>query len=89
MGTQSITADLAARLRLPSSAGVVLVTVEENSPAAHADLHPRDVITAVDDEPVKDVAALRAAMKKGDPARGIACYVERPEGKTFALIKTN
>ena len=89
MGMQSVTRDLAARLHLPAAAGVVLVSVEENSPAARADLHPRDVITEVDYEPVKDVAALREAMKKGDPARGIACYIERPEGKTFALIKTN
>ena len=43
----------------------------------------------VDEEPVKDVATFREAMKKGDPVKGIACYVERPDGKTFALIKAN
>ena len=89
MGMQSVTRDLAARLHLPVATGVLLVAVEEKSPAARADLRPHDIITEVDAEPVKDVATLREAMKKGDPTRGIACYVERPEGRTFALIKTN
>ena len=69
--------------------GVVVVAVDPDGPAARALLHTRDVIGKVDDEPVKDVAAFRDAMKKADPAKGIACYVERAEGKTFALIKTN
>ncbi len=69
--------------------GVVVVTIDPDGPAARALIKPRDVIVQVDDEPVKDVAAFRDAMKKADPAKGIACYVERPEGKTFALIKTN
>ena len=89
MGMQSVTRDLAARLRLPVATGVLIVAVEEKSPAARAELRPHDVITEVDAEPVKDVAALREAMKKGDPARGIGCSVERPEGRTFALIKAN
>ena len=89
MGVQTITREMAVRLHLPTATGVVLVSVEENSPAARADIRPRDVITEVEYEPIKDVAGLREAMKKGDPTRGIACYIERPDNKTFALIKTN
>ena len=69
--------------------GVVVVAVDQDGPAARALIKPRDVIVQVDDEPVKDVATFREAMKKGDPAKGIACSVERLEGKTFVLLKTN
>ena len=73
----------------PGVNGVVVVAVDQDGPAAHALIKPRDVIVQVDDEPVKDVPTFREAMKKGDPAKGIACSVERLEGKTFVLIKTN
>ena len=89
MQMQSLTREASARMGLTAASGVVIVALDDNSPAARAGIRVRDVITAVDDEPVKDVNALRDVMKKGDPLRGIACYVERPDGKTFALIKTN
>ncbi len=89
MQTQTLTKDASARMGLTTPNGIVIVAVDDDSPAARAGIRVRDVITAVDDEPVKDVTAFREAMKKGDPARGIACFVERPEGKTFAVIKTN
>ena len=89
MQMQTLTRDASNRMGLTAANGIVVVAVDDDSPAARAGIKSRDVITAVDDEPVKDVSAFREAMKKGDLARGIACYVERPEGKTFALIKTN
>ena len=45
------------------------------------------MITAVDDRPVKDVASFKEAAKAGDPKRGISCYLERPAGKSFEVIK--
>ena len=89
MQMQTLTRDASARMGLTAASGIVVVAVDDDSPAGRAGIRSRDVITAVDDEPIKDVSAFREAIKKGDAGRGIACYVERPEGKTFALIKTN
>ncbi len=89
MQMQTLTKDASTRMGLTAASGIVVVAVDDDSPAWRAGIRSRDVITAVDDEPVKDVPALREAVRKGDPGRGIACYVERPDGKTFALIKTN
>lgn len=89
MQPQTLTKDVSTRMGLTTPNGIVIVAVDDDSPAARAGIRVHDVVTEVNDEPVKDVNAFREAMKKGDPARGIACFVERPEGKTFALIKTN
>ncbi len=61
----------------------------EDSPAARAHINIKDVITAVDDRPVKDVAAFKEVAKAGDPRRGIVCYLERPTGKSFEVIKAD
>ena len=84
---QTLTKDIAAKLGLTASSGVVVTAVVEDSPAARVKIAPNDVITAVDDEPIKDAGSFKDALKKGDPGRGILCYVERPSGKTFVVIK--
>ena len=89
MQIQTLTREASARAGLTAVGGIIVAAVDEDSPAWRAGIRPRDVITAVDDETVKDVPAFREAVKKGDPGRGIACAVERPDGKTFALIRTN
>jgi serine protease Do len=86
---QDLTRELAASLGVSASNGVLVTSVAEESPAARAGISVRDVITAVDDKPVKDVGAFKEAIKAGDPKRGIPCYLERLTGKTFVVIKTD
>ena len=84
---EDLTKDLAGTMGLPGSTGVLVTSVAPDSAAARAGINVKDVITSVDDKPVKDVAAFMEAVKGGDPKRGILCYLERPSGKTFVVIK--
>ncbi len=84
---QELTRELAANLGVSATSGVVVTFVAEDSPAARASIAVKDVITAVDDRPVKDVASFKEAAKSGDTKRGIVCYLERPGGKSFVVIK--
>ena len=88
MQLQELTRDLATNLGVTASTGVVVTSVADDSPAARASINVKDVITAVEDRPVRDVASFKEAAKNGDPKRGIACYVERSGGKSFVVIKT-
>ncbi len=68
---------------------MVVTDVADDSPAARAGIAAKDVITAVDDRPVKDAASFKEASKGADLKRGIVCYLERPAGKTFVVIKAD
>ena len=87
MQLQELNRELANNLGVTSTSGVVVTNVADDSPAARAGITTKDVITAVDDRPVKDSASFKEASKGGDLKRGIMCYLERPTGKTFAVIK--
>ena len=87
MQLQDLNKDLAANLGVTASSGVVVTSVADDSPAARAQINVKDVITAVDNVPVKDLASFKEAAKAGDLKRGIMCYLERPAGKSFAVIR--
>jgi len=52
VGTETLTADQALSLGLPDPFGIILTSVQRDSPAATAGLRPADVITHIDDKPV-------------------------------------
>jgi len=58
-GGQTVTQELAQSLGLPRPAGVLVTSIEPNSPAAQAGLRRGDVITAVNGREVDDPDALR------------------------------
>jgi serine protease Do len=87
MQLQELTKDLASGLGVNTNSGVVVADVADNSPAARAGISHGDVITAVDDKPVKDVTSFKEAAKGADVKRGVLCYIERATGKTFVVIK--
>ena len=89
MQLQELNRELAGNLGVSANAGVVVTTVADDSLAARAGIVTKDVITAVDDRPVKDAATFKDATKGGDLKRGIVCYLERPAGKTFVVIKAD
>ena len=89
MQLQELTRDLAGNLGVTANSGVVVTSVAKDSPAERASITVKDVITAVEDRPVKDVPSFKEAAKSGDLKRGIVCYLERPSGKSFVLIKTD
>src|SRR3546814_3720132 len=56
---QDLTPDLAEALRLPRTAGAVIASVEEDTPAERAGLRPGDIVVAVNGRAVEDSADLR------------------------------
>ena len=73
MQLQELNRELAGNLGVSANAGVVVTSVADDSPAARAGIVSKDVITAVDDRPVKDAASFKEAAKGGDLKRGIMC----------------
>jgi len=84
---QELTKEVAARLKLSASQGVIVTDVEDNSVAAAQDIQREDVITEVDGRPITNVASFREALSKADPQRGVLLYLDRKGTKTFAVLK--
>jgi Do/DeqQ family serine protease len=60
---EPVTADVANRMKLKKTQGVVITDIDPNSPAAEAGLQPGDVILEVNHQPVKSGADIRAGVK--------------------------
>jgi S1-C subfamily serine protease len=85
---QEITPDVADRLHLGETRGVIVTDVAENSIAGAQGIEREDVITEVDGKPVTDVKSFRDALSKADPKRGVLLYLDRKGSKTFAVLKS-
>ncbi len=84
---QDLTKEVAERLRLSVSQGVIVTDVAENSLASAQGIEREDVITEVDGKPVTNVQSFRNALTKADPRKGILLYLDRKGSKTFAVLK--
>jgi serine protease Do len=84
---QELSKEVAERLHLGTSQGVIVTDVAENSIAAQQDIQREDVITEIDGKPVTNVQTFRDALTKADPQRGVLLYLDRKGNKTFAVLK--
>ena len=84
---QDLNKEVAARLKLSASKGVIVTDVADNSIAAAQDIRREDVITEADGKPVSDVTSFRAALANADPRKGILLYLDRKGSRTFAVLK--
>jgi len=69
MEVQEITPEMAKNYGLPRTSGVIIVEIENGSPAAEAGLSAGDIIVEIDRKPIKSVKALNrllAEVKEGD-----------------------
>jgi serine protease Do len=78
---QSITADLASSLGLPSAKGALVSNVEDGSPAAHAGITQGDVITEYNGKTVADSNQLRNDVSSTTPGSTVSLKVFR-NGRT-------
>jgi Do/DeqQ family serine protease len=85
---EPLSADLAERLRVPYTRGLVVVDVAAGSPADAAGLQRGDVILEVARQPVSDAAGLRRALGALPPGESALLYVHRPgrEGRNQYLV---
>src|SRR3954464_8028575 len=84
---QELTKEVAARMKLGVSQGVIVTDVADNSLAAAQDVQREDVITEVDGKKITNVASFREALNKADPHKGVLLYLDRKGSKTFAVLK--
>jgi serine protease Do len=68
---QPVTADLARGLGLPSPQGALVSEIEPNGPAARAGIRPRDVIVAVDGNPIRHAEELPRNVARHAPGSTI------------------
>ena len=69
---QQVSDTMAKAMHLSANSGALIAGVQSDTPASHAGLQPGDVITAVNDQAVKnprDLAVDIAAVKPGDEAK--------------------
>ena len=84
MTVNEITPELARQFGLSEESGLVVVQVEDNSPAAEAGIRQGDIIMEIDQEPVESVDAYRKRIrryKKGDTI----LFLVRRSGATLYL----
>src|SRR5438874_1860180 len=84
---QELTKEMAQRMKLGVTQGVIVTDVAENSLAAAQDIQREDVITEVDGKKITNLASFREALNKADPRKGVLLYLDRKGGKTFAVLK--
>ena len=72
-----LTPALATQLDVPVKRGVVISQIVRGAPAAQAGLQPRDVITAVDGQPIIDETTLGRALSRRTPRERVQLMVAR------------
>jgi len=82
-----LTADKAEQLGLKVKEGVLIVAVNDDSPAAKAGLSTGMVIERIGQKPVHTVEQLEAAMKDVSLERGVLVLVRTAEGSRFVVVK--
>ncbi|MCC6423101.1 MAG: PDZ domain-containing protein [Phycisphaerales bacterium] len=86
----TITPELAQRLGMtnPPESGAVVLSVDPKSPAAAEGVRPGDVITKVDNQPVKTADEAVAILNKADLKAGVTLYITSREGSRFVFVKS-
>jgi Do/DeqQ family serine protease len=84
---QTLTQELADRLKIAASDGVVVIDVADGSPAQQRDLQRGDVITSVNRAPAHSVEDFKSAVAKANPDKGVLLFVNRGRASTFVVLK--
>jgi serine protease Do len=82
---QDLTQDLATRLELEDTNGVLIAGIEADSPAAEAGLRRGDVIVEANQQPVEDVVDFREALEASD--KGALLLVRRGGTQVFIALQ--
>ncbi len=88
LSVQALTPDLAARLKVDPSEGVVVATVEKNSAADRKGIKPGDLITAVNQQPVVAPKQFQEALQQADLKKGVMLNLQTGNTARFEILKT-
>jgi serine protease Do len=83
---QQVTPQLAERLGLARAQGVLITSVESNSPAEEAGLQRRDVIIEIDRKPIHSLSDYRKAIADYPNGKDLLFLVRRGENTMFLAL---
>jgi serine protease Do len=82
-----LTADKAKELGYENEEGVLITEVEDDSPAARAELRPGDLITEISHEKITTVAECKDAIAKAKGKDSILVLIKRQAGSRFVIVR--
>jgi serine protease Do len=85
MTVQELTPQLARSLQLKDTSGVVVVQVEQGSPAGDAGIRPGDLIEEINAIPIKTMKDYQAQIANQKPGSSIRFLMKR-QGKTMFVV---
>lgn len=77
---QELTPELAEHFGVPPASGVIVTGVLQDGPAEQAGIRPGDIISRVEQTPIRDVATLLAAVAALKPGVAAEVQVQRRDG---------
>ncbi len=84
---QPLTPELAERLGIEETEGVLINAVRPDSPAGDAGLRRGDVIKEINRKPVKDIRSYNKAIKEALKSDVILFYIQRGKGSMYVTVK--
>lgn len=86
---RAVTKKLAEEHNLKQTSGLVITDVERGSPADRRGVKVGDVITEVNQKPVKSLDEYREALKGADPKKGVILNLLSDGVSKFEVLKSN
>ena len=87
MTLQEVTPELSQQYELAETSGLIIVDIENNSPAAEADLRSGDILLEVDRMPVKSIAAFNRKIRQYKKGDTILFLINRDGSTLFLTLK--
>lgn len=82
-----LTPALASQFGTEATEGMLVATVEKNSPAARSGLKPGDIITAIDQQPIGNRKQFLVAVEKADLKKGVLLNLISGNTAHFEILK--
>ncbi len=82
-----LTPSLASQLGASLGSGVVVASVEKNSPASRSGVKPGDIITAIDQQSITTRKEFQAAVEKADLKKGVLVNLLSANSARFEILK--
>jgi serine protease Do len=84
---KSLTVELASHFRGAPAEGVLIASVEKDSPAARSNLKPGDIITAIDQQDVATPKQFRELTDRADLKKGVLINLVSGNTARFEILK--
>ncbi len=87
MIVEELSPETARQYGISEQEGLIVIQVQENSPAGEAGIRKGDIILEVDQEPVKDIAGYREKIRRYVKGDTILFLIKRGESTIYLTLK--